>query len=107
MSNDVKGSGGPARPVTELAPGGRAPGGTGSGGAGTPRAEALSDGIAMLRVVESALASLPVVDAARVDRIRAAVADGSYRVDARRVADKLVDFELRRGSGAQRDDRSR
>ncbi|MFZ9904315.1 MAG: flagellar biosynthesis anti-sigma factor FlgM [Steroidobacteraceae bacterium] len=35
-----------------------------------------------------------VVDMAKVERLRAAVADGSYRVDSKKVADQLVRFEF-------------
>ncbi|MGA0054700.1 MAG: flagellar biosynthesis anti-sigma factor FlgM, partial [Steroidobacteraceae bacterium] len=35
-----------------------------------------------------------VVDMAKVERLRAAVADGSYRVDSQKVADQLVRFEF-------------
>jgi len=34
------------------------------------------------------------VDMAKVERLRAAIADGSYQVNAREVADRLVRFEF-------------
>ena len=39
------------------------------------------------------LADVPVVDTAKVNRVKAAVDSGQYSVDADRVADKLVRFE--------------
>ena len=38
--------------------------------------------------------STDVVDMAKVERLRAAIADGSYRVDGQKVADQLVRFEF-------------
>lgn len=35
-----------------------------------------------------------VVDIAKVERLRAAIADGSYRVDGQKVADQLLRFEF-------------
>lgn len=35
-----------------------------------------------------------VVDMAKVERLRAAIADGSYRVDGQKVADQLLRFEF-------------
>jgi len=48
---------------------------------------------ARLRKLESTLAQLPVVDRQRVEATRQAIADGSYRVDPARVAEKLLAFE--------------
>lgn len=39
---------------------------------------------------EAAMASTPVVDRARVDEIRQAIADGRFKVDAERIADGLI-----------------
>jgi negative regulator of flagellin synthesis FlgM len=33
------------------------------------------------------------VDTAKVEKLRAAVLDGSYKVDAQKIADRLVDLE--------------
>jgi negative regulator of flagellin synthesis FlgM len=46
-----------------------------------------------LQKIEAAVAKAPVVDAAKVQAIKQAVNDGSYQVDAGRVADKLLHFE--------------
>lgn len=46
-----------------------------------------------LRENEARLHDLPVIDSARVDRIRAAIADGSYQIDAASIASKLVRFD--------------
>lgn len=53
----------------------------------------LTDTAARLRKLESTLAQLPVVDSQRVEATRQAIADGSYRVDPARVAEKLLAFE--------------
>lgn len=49
-----------------------------------------------LAALEKVLAQIPVVDEVRVKTISTAISDGSYRVDAERVADKLLrsDAEL-------------
>lgn len=63
------------------------------------RAAAAADTVSLtgtaeqLRRLEESLASLPVVDGQRVEAVRQAITDGSYRVDAGRIADKLLAFE--------------
>ena len=54
---------------------------------------AFTDTANTVQQAEKALAKEPVVDAARVERLRASVADGSYQVDPQRVADKMIDME--------------
>ena len=53
----------------------------------------ISDSAASLGRVNNTLDSTPVVDAKRVEQMKQAIADGSFKVDAERVADKLMKFE--------------
>ena len=53
----------------------------------------LTNASSQLRSLESTLAELPVVDTQRVESIKQAIADGSYQIDAQRVADKLLNLE--------------
>jgi negative regulator of flagellin synthesis FlgM len=53
----------------------------------------LTDAAARLQRLEAALANHPVVDKQRVADIRQALADGSYRTNPERVADKLLALE--------------
>ena len=48
---------------------------------------------ARLVELERSRASVPVIDTKRVEEVKQAVSDGSYRVDPARVADKLAAFE--------------
>jgi negative regulator of flagellin synthesis FlgM len=43
-----------------------------------------------LRELESTIANVPVVDSARVDEIKQAIADGRFKVNADRVADSQM-----------------
>lgn len=42
----------------------------------------------------------PVVDAQRVEKVRQALADGTYNVDPTRIAEKLMDFDIALNSGS-------
>ena len=53
----------------------------------------LTDTASRLKGLETAVASLPVVDTHRVENIRKAMAEGTYEVDNQKVAEKLLDFE--------------
>jgi negative regulator of flagellin synthesis FlgM len=44
-----------------------------------------------LNRAETAMASTPVVDRARVDEIRQAISEGRFKVDAGRIADGLIE----------------
>lgn len=46
-----------------------------------------------LAAIEQTLKDLPVVDEARVEKLRSAIEAGSYKVDAARVAEKMLLLE--------------
>lgn len=56
-------------------------------------AVSLTETASAVRQAERALADEPAVDAARVEQLRAAVTDGSFQIDAQRVADKMINLE--------------
>lgn len=53
----------------------------------------LTDAAARLKSLERTVASLPVVDAHRVEHIKKTLADGTYNIDNKKVASKLLKFE--------------
>jgi negative regulator of flagellin synthesis FlgM len=53
----------------------------------------LTNSARSLQKIEEAVAKTPVVNAAKVASIKQAVNSGSYKIDAGRVADKLLQFE--------------
>lgn len=52
----------------------------------TPQAQKLKD-------LESRISSLPEVDTDRVSAIKDAIANGTYEIDANRIAEKMMQFE--------------
>lgn len=46
-----------------------------------------------LKQFEQRLEDYPEVDDARVEQIRAALADGNYKIDAEKVAQKMLDMD--------------
>ena len=50
-----------------------------------------------LRAMADRLAAMPEVDHERVAAIKQAIADGSYKVDPRGIAEKLMEFEAQQG----------
>lgn len=70
----------------------------GKGGAKTPASAAggsdsltLTESSTRIRSIESELASVDITDAGKVEAVKAALADGSFTVDAEVVADRLID----------------
>ena len=51
----------------------------------------LSSLSATLQQAEAAMASVPIVDQAKVDEIKQAISDGNFEVDAEKVADGLIE----------------
>lgn len=64
-----------------------------TGAAETGDTVSLTDTATKLKALEGALAKQPVVDTANVKAIQKALADGSYELDNRRLAQKLLNFE--------------
>lgn len=57
-----------------------------------------------LAAIEQSLRELPAVDEARVSAVRQRLSGGDYRVDAQRVADRLLGLERDLGRKAPFDD---
>ena len=53
----------------------------------------LSPQAQQFQAIEERLRDLPEVDSERVNQIKQAIADGSYQVDSKRIADKLLSLE--------------
>ena len=58
-----------------------------------PENVTLTDLAARLQALTKSLERLPEVDREKVAELQKSVAEGSYRIDARQVADKLAAFE--------------
>ncbi len=68
--------------------------GSGAGSSSGDDKVSLTATAARLKDLEQRLATdSPPFDAERVNRMKQAIASGEYRVDAGRVADKMIDFE--------------
>jgi negative regulator of flagellin synthesis FlgM len=70
--------------------------GKGAGKTSTPAAGSgdsltLTESSTRVRTLEAQLASVEVTDAGKVEAVKAALADGSFSVDAEVVADRLID----------------
>jgi len=53
----------------------------------------LSDNAVSLGKLNPTIDATPVVDTQRVEQMKKAIADGSFKVDAEKVADKMMKFE--------------
>jgi negative regulator of flagellin synthesis FlgM len=69
--------------------------GEGAAAASAPSADhvTLTDSARSLQKIEEAVAKTPVVNAGKVAAVKQAISSGTYRVDAGRVADKLLKYE--------------
>lgn len=59
----------------------------------TDETVSLTEDAALLRALDEQIATTPAVNKARVEEVRTALANGEYRVDAERIAQKLLDAE--------------
>lgn len=96
----IDGAATPLRPVeagsTAAAHGARAGGERSAPISATPEADSLrlTGEATGLRTIARELGAAPAgIDMERVNAIRASLADGSYRVDAQAVADRMLDLE--------------
>jgi len=64
-----------------------------TGPSSTADTVSLSDNAVQLGKLDNSAVAAPVVDTQRVEQIKQAISDGSYEVDAKKVADKLMQFE--------------
>lgn len=81
----------PAGRVTGSGPGAPAK----SGSAVTPGADTVTftSKVSEMQKLEERLGSLPDVDDARIQEIRASIAEGRYQIDTRKIVDTLLKLE--------------
>lgn len=53
----------------------------------------LSDNAVQIGKIDNTAVAAPVVDTQRVEQVKQAISEGTYKVDAEKVADKLMQFE--------------
>ena len=64
-----------------------------TGKSSTADTVSLSENAVQLGKIDNTAIAAPVVDTQRVEQIKQAISDGSYKVDVEKVADKLMKFE--------------
>ena len=64
-----------------------------SGKSSTSDTVSLSENAVQLGKLENEVVAMPVSDTQRIEQVKQAIRDGSYEIDARRVAEKLMAFE--------------
>ncbi|MGQ0658606.1 MAG: flagellar biosynthesis anti-sigma factor FlgM [Chromatiales bacterium] len=62
----------------------------------------LTQGAAELQALEKAVSEAPDFDVERVNRIRQAIAEGTYQIDGQKLAESLLRFETQMASGGPR-----
>lgn len=98
MTNEIKGVRGTPAGRAGLSAVSGPPGAQSSQASG--RASPLRDRVsltglgAQMQAITRSLERVPVVDLARVSSVREAVVGGNYEINAMRIADKLIRFEL-------------
>jgi negative regulator of flagellin synthesis FlgM len=70
---------------------GKAAGKTSAPASGSSDSLTLTESSTRIRTLESDLASVDITDASKIESVKAALADGSFAVDAEVVADRLID----------------
>ena len=58
----------------------------------------LTSGAKLLERLEKSLATLPDIDADRVEAVKTAIANGDYTIDAEKIADALIRLDREFGS---------
>jgi len=69
------------------------PANTETGKSSTADTVSISDNATQLGKLGNAVDTTPVVDMQRVEQVKQAIINGTYEVDATKVADKLMQFE--------------
>lgn len=64
-----------------------------SGKSSTADTVSLSDNAVQLGKIDNTAIAAPVVDTQRVEQVKQAISNGTYKVDAEKVVDKLMQFE--------------
>lgn len=63
----------------------------------TPDTVTLTDTATQLHKLEAIIATLPIIDTARVEDIKQAIRNGQFQINPQRVAEKMLSFENARG----------
>ncbi len=69
------------------------PANTETGKSSTADTVSISDNAAQLGKIGNASDAKPVVDTQRVEEVKQAINNGSYEVDPKKIADKMMQFE--------------
>lgn len=103
MSNKIDSYHSVAPRVTTAAPKSAVPGSTAAGASDKPAAVPAADTVRLtgdaqqLQQLEKTIAAIPLVDHARVQRVRDALRDGTYQINPQVIASKLARTEWELG----------